>query len=51
MRRPGDWFSWRWWEQEGLDLSGEREQAVAEADGEDDGSVEEAVREETMGRI
>ena len=24
VRRPGDWFSRRWWEQEGLDLAGER---------------------------
>ena len=49
VRRPGSWVSRRWWEQEGLDLAGEREQVVA--DGEEDGSVEAAVREETTVRI
>ena len=28
VRRPGAWFSWRWWEQEGIELEGERERAV-----------------------
>ena len=30
VRRPGAWVSWRWWEQEGIDISGAREW-VAEA--------------------
>ena len=25
VRRPGAWVSWRWWEQEGIDISGARE--------------------------
>ena len=36
VQRPGAWISWRWWEHEGLDLVGEMEQAVAEADGEEE---------------
>ena len=29
-RRPGAWVSWRWWDQEGLDLEGEKKIAAAE---------------------
>ena len=41
----------RWWEQEGLDLAGVREQSVAAEDGEEEGSREEAVWEEITSRI
>ena len=35
VRRPGVWMYRRWWEQEGLDLEGEKERAAAESDGEE----------------
>ena len=31
--RPGTWVSWRWWEQEGIDVEGVREIATAALDG------------------
>ena len=34
--RPGAWVSWRWWDQEGIDLVGERERAAAESGGEEE---------------
>ena len=34
-RRPGVWVSWRWWEQDGLDLKREKERAAAKSDGEE----------------
>ena len=34
-RRPGAWVSRQWWEQEGLDLEGEKERAVVESEGEE----------------
>ena len=30
---PGVWVSWRWWEQDGLDLEGAKEIAVVDLDG------------------
>ena len=39
-RRPGTWLSWRWWEQEGLDLEGGKERASAELEGEEAQSEE-----------
>ena len=33
--RTGAWVSWRRWEQEGLDLEGEKKRAAAESDGEE----------------
>ena len=51
VRRPGAWVSRRWWEQEGLNLSGKRERAAVAAEGEAGRIGEDAVREDTMGRI
>ena len=50
-RAPGARVGMRWWEQEGLDLAGVREQSVAAEDGEEEGSREEAVWEEITSRI
>ena len=36
MRKPEAWVSWRWWEQEGLDLVGAREQTVDASVGEEE---------------
>ena len=44
MRRPGSWFSWRWWKYEGLGLAGARERAAVAADGEKERGGEEAMR-------
>ena len=38
---------WRWWEQEGLDIEGEKYRATAESDGEKDKCGEGAAQEET----
>ena len=45
VRRPGVWVSWRWWEQDGLDMEGAKERAAAESDEEKGTS-----QEETKGR-
>ena len=50
VQRPGAWISWRWWEQEGLDLAWAREQAVAATDREDERSGEDSEKEETACR-
>ena len=50
VQRPGAWVYLRWWEQEGIDLSGVRERAAAAADREAERIVEEAAQEETMVR-
>ena len=50
VRRPGAWVSLKWWEQDGIDLEGERERAAAASDGEEEKYGEEAVQEETTGR-
>ena len=48
--RTGLWVSWRWWEQEGLDLEGEKERAATESDGEEEQFKEEGMeQEETTG--
>ena len=48
--RPGAWVSWQWWDQDGLDLEGEKERSVAESDREADQREEEGlVQEETTG--
>ena len=47
VQRLGAWVSWRWWEKEGLDLAGARDQAVETVGGEEERSGEEAVQEET----
>ena len=43
--RNGAWVSWRWWDQESLDMKGAKERAAAELDEE-----EETAQEETKGR-
>ena len=48
--RPGAWVSQRWWEQEGIDLEGEKERAVVESDGEEEKYGEGAAQEETPGQ-
>ena len=48
--RPGAWVSQRWWEQEGIDLEGAKERAVAESDGEEEKYGEGAAQEETPGQ-
>ena len=50
VQRPGAWVSQRWWDQERVDLGGEREISVAALDGEEEKRGEEAVQEETTGR-
>ena len=51
VRKTGAWVSWRWWEQEGLDLEGTKEIAAAESDGEEAQCKEEGMaQEETTGR-
>ena len=50
VRRMGAWVSWRWWEQEGLDLAGTREWVAAVEDGGEERGGEEADKEETMSR-
>ena len=42
-RRPGARVSWRWWEQDGLDLEGGKKRATAESDGEEAISEEEGI--------
>ena len=49
--RTGAWIYQRWWEQEGIELYGEREIAAAASDGEEEKCGEEAKQEETTGRI
>ena len=48
--RPGAWVSWRWWDQEGLELEGERERVATALDGEEDNCVEGADHDEMIGR-
>ena len=36
IRSTGAWVSWRWWDQEGIDLVGERQRAAAESGGEEE---------------
>ena len=54
VRRPGAWVSWRWWEQEGLNLEGAMEWAAAAkakaTGGEEEKRGEAAAQEETTGR-
>ena len=47
VQRPRDWVYWRWWEQEGLDIEGEKYRATAESDEEKDKCGEGAAQEET----
>ena len=47
VQRPGGLVSWRWWEQEGIDLAGVRERAAAAADREEYRGVVEVAREES----
>ena len=47
MQRPGSWVYRRWWEQEGLDLTGERNQAAAAEDREEERGIEEGGQEKT----
>ena len=50
-RKPVAWVSWRWWEQDGLDLEGANKRAVAESDREEAISEEEGMPlEKTTGR-
>ena len=48
--RPGFWVSWKWWEQERIDIEGSKERAVAESDKEEDKCGEGATQEETTGQ-
>ena len=48
--RPGDWVSWRWWEQEVLCLEGSTDRLVKELDGEEDKCGEREAQEETPGQ-
>ena len=49
--RPGAWVSWRWWEQEVLDLEGAKDRALAESEGEEAQSEDKVMsQEETTGR-
>ena len=48
--RSGEWVSMRWWDQEGLDLAGAKERAVAELDGDEAQCEEGTSQEETKGR-
>ena len=50
VRRLGGWIARRWWEQEGINIAGEREQTEAAADREEERGKKEAVCEETTGR-
>ena len=45
--RLGAWVSWRWWYQEGIDLEGGSDRAVAALDGQKDKCGEEASQEDT----
>ena len=50
-RRPGVWVSWKWWEQDILELEEVKERAEAESDREEVQSKEEGLaQEETTGR-
>ena len=44
------WVSWRWWDQERLDIGGAKERAAAVTDREEEKRREEAEQEETMFR-
>ena len=46
--RPGAWVSWRWWEQELLDLEGAKDIALAELEGEEAQSEDEVMSQEEM---
>ena len=48
--RPGDWVSWRWCKQEGIDLEWEREREEVALDGEEEKCGERAAQEETTFR-
>ena len=51
LQRPGAWVSWRWWEQEGIELEGSRERASVTSEWEEEKRGEKAVQEEMTGRI
>ena len=51
VRKPGDWVYWRWWDQEGINLEGERERVEMTSDGKEKKCVEEVAQEETTIRI
>ena len=44
VRRPGDWFDWRCWEQEGIGLAGAMVWEKATADREEESGGEETDR-------
>ena len=48
--RLGDWICWRWWDQDGLDLEGEKKRAAAASNREEDKCGKGAAQEETKGR-
>ena len=41
VQKPGAWFAWKWWEQEGIYLLGARARAAAAADREEEREGEE----------
>ena len=49
VRRPGAWVFWRWWEQKGLDLEGEKKIEAAESEGEKVKGKEGTAHEYTKG--
>ena len=49
--RPRACFYWRWWDQEGIDLEGERGRAAAASNRKEDKCGEEAEHGETMSGI
>ena len=51
VRRPGAWVSWRWYDQGGVGLGGERDRAGAGSYREEEKCGEEAVQEEITTRI
>ena len=48
IRSPGDWVSWRWWYQDGLDLEEAKEITSAELDREEAQSKEDELTQEDM---
>ena len=51
VRNSGDWVYGRWWDQEGINLEGERERVEMTSDGKEKKCVEEVAQEETTIRI
>ena len=50
FQRPSAWVSWRWWDQDGIELWRARERAAAASDREREKRREELAQEKTSGR-